>query len=63
MSLLIRERKKKKHKYPRANHRNYHISRRLKKRKRKLKRSGWKLGYPHLFELKEDFPYIVKRVD
>lgn len=57
---IFQKNQRKKGKHPRWNHKNYHIKRRSIKKRRILRRSGWKLEYPELFELREDFPYIFK---
>ncbi len=60
MSIYVRQGKKK-GKHPRWTHKSYHIARTARKRRRILRRSGWKLQYPELFKLIEDFPYIVRK--
>jgi len=60
MSVFSRIQKKK-GKHPRWNHKSYHIARRNRKKRRILRNSGWKLDYPEIFKLIEDFPYIVRR--
>ena len=60
MSIYSRVQKKK-GKHPRWNHKNYHLARRNKRKKRILRKSGWKLNYPKLFKLIEDFPYIIRK--
>jgi len=62
MSILYKRQHKKKEKFPRVNHRNYHIANRVKLKHRILKRRGWKLNYPDLFEEIKEFPYIIKKV-
>ena len=37
--------------------------RRARHRRKKLKESGWKLRYPRLFKLVDEFPYIVRGGD
>jgi len=62
MSILYKRQHKKKEKFPRVNHRNYHITNRIKLKRRIYKKRGWKLNYPDLFEEIEKFPYIIKKV-
>ncbi len=59
--MSIYQRIKKKGKHPRWNHKNYHLKRRNIRRRRILRNSGWKLQYPEIFHLIEDFPYIIRR--
>ena len=58
MSLLVRKQRKK-GKHARWNHKRYHDSHRQWRKTRILRNSGWKLQYPTLFKLINDFPYIV----
>ena len=60
MSVIYRKERKKKRKYPR-NRISRKIIHRRKIRKRILKSRGWKLNYPDLFEIIDDFPYIIRR--
>ena len=60
MSVYSRVQRKK-GKHPRWNHKNYHRKNRLIKKRRILRRSGWKLKYPEIFILTEDIPYIVRK--
>lgn len=60
MSILVRKQRKR-GKHPRWNHKNYHLAHRIKRKRHILKNSGWKLEYPEIFKLIEDFPYIVRR--
>lgn len=60
MSDIYDRKKRKKGKHPRWNHKNYHLARRNRRKRRILSKSGWKLNYPELFELIADFPYIVR---
>lgn len=53
--------RKKKAKHQRYNHRNYHLKNRMKKRKKILRNSGWKLKFPNIFILIDLFPYIVRK--
>jgi len=55
---IFSQQKRKKGKHPRWNHKKYHLSRRLRKKRHIIRNSGWKLNYPDIFELKDDFPYI-----
>ena len=61
MTEIYIRRKRKKGKHPRWNHKDYHLARKNKKRRKKIKKSGWKLQYPKLFELIEVIPYIRRR--
>jgi hypothetical protein len=60
MSIIYQRQKKKKRKYPRDR-----ISRKIlhrqKIKKRIMKSRGWKLNYPELFEMSDEFPYIRKK--
>lgn len=58
---IFSQQKRKKGKHPRWNHKNYHQKRKLIKKRKILRRSGWKLNYPEIFILIEDFPYIIRR--
>ena len=59
MSIIYQRKKKDKH--PRWNHKRYHTIRRNRKRRRILKNSGWKLNYTKIFELINEFPYIIRK--
>jgi len=62
MSVIYKRDHKKKKKFPRVNHRNYHIANRNKAKRRIYRRSGWKiLRFPDYFMEIDKFPYIVKR--
>jgi len=52
---------KRKGKHPRWTHKSYHDSRHLRRKRRILRKRGWKLKYPKLFKKISDFPYIVKK--
>ena len=58
---IFQQQKRKKGKHPRWTHKNYHNMRRKHKKTKKLRKSKWKLEYPELFKLIEDFPYIVSK--
>jgi len=55
------QQKRKKGKHPRWNHKNYHNKRRAIHKRHILSNSGWKLNYPELFKLINDFPYIISK--
>jgi len=63
MSILLKKQHKKKHKYQRANHRNYHRAREIHKKNKKIRASKWKLEFPELFILSNEIPYIVRKND
>jgi len=60
MSVLYNKQRKKKIKYPRSR-----VSRKVIHRqnikKKIFKSRGWKLNYPDLFELIDEYPYIIKK--
>lgn len=60
MSVIYHRQKKKKAKYPRNR-----ISRKVihqhRLKKRILKKRGWKLDYPDIFELVDKYPYVVRK--
>lgn len=60
MSILYQRQRKKKTKFPR-NRVSRKVIHRQKIKKRILKSRGWKLDYPNLFELTDNYPYIVKK--
>ncbi len=60
MSILYQRQKKKKRKYPR-NRISRKVIHRQKRKKKILKTRGWKLNYPDLFEIIDEFPYIVRK--
>ncbi len=60
MSILYQRQRKKKTKYPR-NRVSRKVIHRQKIKKKILKSRRWKLNYPHLFELTDKYPYIVKK--
>ena len=62
MSVIYKRDHKKKKKFPRVNHRNYHIANRNKAKRKIYRIRGWKLDYPELFEEILEYPYIVKKV-
>lgn len=59
---VFSQQKRKKGKHPRWNHNNYHLARRNRLKRRILRNRGWKLQYPEIFQLIDDFPYVVRRV-
>ena len=60
MSIIYQRQKKKKTKYPR-NRISRKIIHRQKIKKRIIKSRGWKLNYPELFEITDEFPYIIRK--
>lgn len=60
MSLLVKKERKKKRKFPRQNHRSYHLQNRLQAKRKIYRVRGWKLQYPHLFKEIIEYPYIIK---
>ena len=60
MSIVYQRHKRKKRKYPR-NRISRKIIHRQKIKKNILKTRGWKLNYPDLFEISDEFPYIVRK--
>lgn len=58
---MYQKSQKKKGAHQRWNHKNYHLARRNKKRRRIMRKSGWKLNYPELFKLVDYFPYIIRK--
>ena len=61
MSIIYKKEHKKKQKFPRINHRHYHIINRNKLKRRIYRNRGWKLQYPELFEEINNFPYIIRK--
>ncbi len=60
MSVIYQKHKKKKAKYPR-NRISKKTIHRQKIKKRIIKSRGWKLNYPELFEITDEFPYIKRK--
>ena len=60
MSLIYQRQRKKKKKYPR-NRISRKIIHRQKIKNRIIKSRGWKLNYPELFEITDEFPYIRRK--
>ena len=60
MSLIKTKQKRKKGRYPR-NRVSRKVLHRQRIKKRILKSRGWKLKYPEIFELTDQYPYIVRK--
>ncbi len=58
---IFEQKKRKGGKHPRWNHKSYHNLNRIKKKRKILYNSGWKLNYPEIFKLISEFPYIIRK--
>ena len=60
MSVIYQRQRRKKRKYPR-NRVSRKVIRRQRLKRNILKSRVWKLEYPEIFEISEDYPYIVRK--
>jgi hypothetical protein len=60
MSVIYHRQKKKKAKYPR-NRISRKIIHQQRLKKKIIKKRGWKLNYPDIFELIDEYPFIIRR--
>ena len=60
MSVIYQRQRGKKRKYPR-NRVSRKVIRRQRLKRNILKTRGWKLEYSEIFEISEDYPYIIRK--